>query len=148
MPAPLPWNGGLRMIRLSTAPCGHIVAFAAAIFASASVAQERQGLHVFIIAERVAGQVTVDKRAEPFRGTETQAEREQQRLAAAVARNGEVVRDRASTFEAGKCILVYRTDRSTNFVDLILPPADMDARVRRLRSGSQPASIVMDRQCL
>lgn len=135
-------------MRPCNAPYGHIIAFAAALLASASVAQERQGLHVFIIAERVAGQATLDKRAEPFRGTSSQARTERERLAAAVAPNNEVVRDQASTFDPGECILVYRTDRSTNFVDVVLPPADMDVRLRELRSGSRPVSIVMDRQCL
>lgn len=129
---------------------GALVAGAGAfILLTASMAQERAGLHVFIIADRVTGQVYVDKRVEgPFRGTSSAASSERQRLGAQVARNAEVVRDQVSTFDPGKCILVYQDSSSTLFTDVILPSADMDARIRRLRASKNPPSIKFDKQCL
>jgi hypothetical protein len=121
----------------------------ACVLLTASAAQDRTGLHVFIIADRVTGQVFVDKRVEgPFRGTSSAARSERQRLGTQVARNAEVVRDQVSTFDPGKCILIYQTSGSTLFTDVILPSADMDRRIRSLRTSKNPPSIKFDKQCL
>ena len=121
----------------------------AVVLLTASVAQERAGLHVFIIAERVTGQVFVDKRVEgPFRGTPTAAEREKERLETAAAQKGETVSQHASTFEPGNCIVVYKTANSTRFTATVRESSDMDRRLRTLRQGKPPVTIVFDKHCL
>lgn len=121
----------------------------ALVLLTASVSQERVGLHVFIIADRVTGQVFVDKRVEgPFRGTSTAGRRARERLEAEAARKAEVVREHVSTFEPGNCIAVYQSPGRTHFTSTIRESNDMDGRLRRLRASKTPVTIVFDKQCL